>query len=220
MTITKLKHSTKVSAEPRTSTGSRFFSSILITGAMLLFILKPGISKGNEAVKKEMQKILKEHPAKEWKVQEADKNEEKTYKLDWITPPDTTAIKSFFLDGGFLNNNEVKDFNAMRKESTKSPSRPAIYRTICDIRETSSNDYNKAIFTTSFLDPFQKTALGKSAFQAIDSEPGLKWSYSLCCKVYIQNIEIIKLEEKNKELDEVIKLLKQLEEVYKKYLNK
>ena len=49
---------------------------------MLLFILKPGISKGNETVKKEMQKILKEHPAKEWKVQEGNKNEEKTYKLD------------------------------------------------------------------------------------------------------------------------------------------
>jgi len=76
------KNTTKVSATPRTSTGSRFFSSILITGAMLLFILKPGISKGNETVKKEMQKILKEHPAKEWKVQEGNKNEEKTYKLD------------------------------------------------------------------------------------------------------------------------------------------
>jgi len=59
----------------------------------------------------------------------------------------------------------------MRKESTQSPSRPATYLTICDIRKISSNDYNKAIFTTSFLDPFQKTALGKSAFQAIDTEP-------------------------------------------------
>ena len=49
---------------------------------MLLFVLKPGISKGNEVVQKEMQKILKEHPAKEWKIQEANKNEEKTYKLN------------------------------------------------------------------------------------------------------------------------------------------
>ena len=80
--INTLKHPTKVSAEPRTITGSKFFSSILLTGTMLLFVLKPGISKGNEVVQKEMQKILKEHPAKEWKIQEANKNEEKTYKLN------------------------------------------------------------------------------------------------------------------------------------------
>ncbi len=49
---------------------------------MLLFILKPGISKGNEAVKKEMQKILKEHPAKVWEVQETNKNEEKTITIE------------------------------------------------------------------------------------------------------------------------------------------
>jgi len=49
---------------------------------MLLFILKPGISKANDAVKDEIQKILKDHPAKVWKIQESDKNEEETYNLD------------------------------------------------------------------------------------------------------------------------------------------
>lgn len=222
----KLKHSAKTWA-------SKFIKSIAITGTALLILLKPGVSQANDRVKNEIQEVLKKYPAKEISIQESKQDDSRTYhmdkaqqKMDSIAP-DTTTIKNFFLNGGFLTPAEVTDFNNMRKESVKSPSRQATYLTICDIRETASNDYNKAIFTTTFLDPFQKTALGKLAFQSIDNDKDLKWSYSLFCTIYTQNIKKIKLETEKKELEtknaqlkETLKLLQQLEEIYKKYLNK
>ena len=121
----------------------------------------------------------------------------------------------------------MKDFDTMRHRSIKSPSRPATYLTICDIRETSSKAYEKAIFTTAFLDPFQTTALGKQAFQEINKNKSTKRIFGTYCKMYIQNIKTIKLDkedkkldEKNKKLDETLKLLQQIEDVYKQYLNK
>ncbi|MFA6256212.1 MAG: hypothetical protein WC606_03430 [Candidatus Absconditabacterales bacterium] len=53
---------------------SKFFKSVVLTGTMLLFVLKPGFGKGNEAIKSEIQKTLKQYPTKEWKIQEADQN--------------------------------------------------------------------------------------------------------------------------------------------------
>jgi len=115
----------------------------------------------------------------------------------------------------------------MRKESTKSPSRPAAELTILDVRETATSDFNKAIFITSFIDPFQKTELGKSAFKEINSDATLKVTYSLYCKMHTQNIKTIKIQKENElakkenaDSKEVLKLLQQIEEVYKKYLNK
>lgn len=147
---------------------------------MLLFVLKPGISKGNDELKAELSQILKTVPVKERKIQESKQDDNKIYhmvapqeKMDSVAP-DTTTIKNFFLNGGFLTPAEVTDFNNMRKESVKSPSRPATYLTICDIRETTTNDYEKAIFSTTFLDPFQKTALGKLAFKTVNEDQGLK----------------------------------------------
>ncbi len=120
--------------------------------------------------------------------------------------------------------------------------------TIFDVWETTDSDYERAIFVTSFLDPYKKTTLGKSAFQTIDSNATLKSSYSLCCKIHVQNIKTIELETKkkeleaknkqleaknkqleakNKQLDEEIKkleatvqLLQQIEDIYDAYLNK
>ena len=179
------------------------------------------MSKGNEAVKDEIQQVFKKYSAKELKIQEIKKNDEKTYDLNKLhqldsIPTDTTTIKNFFLNGGFLNLEEINDFNSMRKESVKSPSRPATYLTICDIRETATNDYEKAIFTTTFLDPFKKTELGKIAFQTVDTDSTLQKTYKLCCKIHTQNIETIKIDEQNKQLDEQNKQLdeqnKQLDE--------
>jgi len=155
---------------------SKFFKSVALTGGMLLFILKPGISKGNEDLKAELQKVLKENSVTEWKIQESKQDDSRTYHMDKVqqkmdsVAPDTTTIKNFFLNGGFLTPAEVTDFNSMRKESVKSPSRPATYLTICDIRKTVTSDYEKAIFTTTFLDPFQKTALGKLAFKTVEED--------------------------------------------------
>ncbi|MFA7298026.1 MAG: hypothetical protein WC010_00045 [Candidatus Absconditabacterales bacterium] len=52
---------------------SNFFKSITLTGAMLLFLLKPGISKNNEGVKAELQKVLEAYPTITYKVQESNK---------------------------------------------------------------------------------------------------------------------------------------------------
>jgi hypothetical protein len=108
----------------------------------------------------------------------------------------------------------------MRAESTNSPSRPATYLTIWDIREIATNDYEKAIFTTTFLDPFQKTTLGKSAFQIVGTEKSLKWAYSSLCKIYTQNIRKIKIEKEIQKNKEIIKSLETIENIYQQYLNK
>lgn len=70
---------------------SKFFKSVALTGGMLLFILKPGISKGNEDLKAELQKVLKEHSVTEWKIQESKQDDNRTAKFeaiqDTITDP-------------------------------------------------------------------------------------------------------------------------------------
>ena len=175
-------------------------------------------------------------------------NLKSTLNLVWWTPPDTTTIKNFFIKGNFFNPQEMKDFKCMRAESIRSSSRPAVELTMFDIRKLASDDYEKSVFITAFLDPLQKTTLGKAAFQEINKDQSIKWLFGVCCKIHIQNIETIKinksleqskksleqskksLEQSKKELEqskkelqeatEVLQLLQQIEEVYKKYLNK
>lgn len=72
---------------------STFFKSVALTGGMLLFVLKPNISKGNEDLKAELQKVLKEHSVTEWKIQESDKSNEKTAKFEAVR--DTTNALTF-----------------------------------------------------------------------------------------------------------------------------
>ena len=234
--VDKLKHPAKKSWI------SKFITSAWLTGTMLLFLLKPAVGKSNEQLESELLDALNPTPVA-WNMPEVQATDNSNIDdqafnqaqngLTWA-PPDITTIKNFFLNGGFLNPTEIQDFNTMRAESINSPSRPATYLTICDIRKTATNDYRKAIFITTLLDPFQKTGLGKSAFQAIDNDAGLKWTYKLCCKTHLGNIETIKLQKQNElakknnelakknleEAKEVLKLLQQIEEVYIKYLNK
>jgi hypothetical protein len=70
---------------------------------MLLFVLKPGISKANEELKAELMKTLKEHSVTEWKIQESNTiNDGKTATFNAVkdtVDPDTTTIKNFFLNG-------------------------------------------------------------------------------------------------------------------------
>lgn len=61
---------------------SRFFKSIALTGTALIFLLKPGISKGNEELKAEIQQVLKQYPVKEWRIQETNKDDSKTYTFE------------------------------------------------------------------------------------------------------------------------------------------
>ena len=42
------------------------------------------MSKGNEAVKDELQKVLKEHSVTEWKIQESTKDDGKTAKFEAV----------------------------------------------------------------------------------------------------------------------------------------
>ena len=77
---------------------------------MLLFILKPGISKGNEAVQKEMQKIAKEHPAKVWEVQETD-NKGNTINLI----PGNDSIDPYDQIQSYVESQDMDYFNQLKK---------------------------------------------------------------------------------------------------------
>jgi len=235
--INTIKHAAQEGA-------SKCIKAILVVGTTLFITLNVWANPTSAATKKEIKDIFKQNPDKEIVVKVEDQQSDKTAKFENTKntiAPDTTAIKNFFLNSGWLNPAETINFNNMRKESVKSPSRPAVELTIFDVRETATSDFNKAIFIISFLDPFQKTELGKSSFKEIDSNAILKSTYSLYCKMHTQNIktiklkierkilneknkqleeEIKKLEEEIKKLEETLKLLEQIENIYNIYLNK
>jgi hypothetical protein len=156
------KNSTKVSAEPRTSMGSRFFSSILLTGTMLLFILKPGISKGNEAVKKEMQKILKEHPAKVWEIQEA-KQSENTINLipnnDSIDPYD--QIQSYVESQDMDYFNQLKNHIETKDQNEQIKCKAVVY----------------AVLQDSVLTQDQKKVMSLALFEKLAKMPGSDYRF-------------------------------------------
>jgi hypothetical protein len=98
--VNKLKKTTNQAGKT-----SKFFSSVAFVGSLLLFVLKPGISKANTELKAELIQTLKNVPVKEWKIVEAEQANDNTYylnkteqQLDSIAP-DTTTIKNFFLNG-------------------------------------------------------------------------------------------------------------------------
>lgn len=131
---------------------------------MLLFILKPGISKGNEAVKKEMQKILKEHPAKEWKVQETNKNEEKTFNLisnkDSIDPYD--QIQSYVEAQDMDYFNQLRNYLKTKDESEQIKCKAVVY----------------AVLQDSELTEEQKKILALSQFEILAKMPGSDYRFS------------------------------------------
>jgi hypothetical protein len=68
----------------------------------------------------------------------------------------------------------MKDFKCMRAENIISPIRPVVELTMLDIRKLATDDYEKSVFITAFLDPSQKTTLGKAAFQEINKDQSMK----------------------------------------------
>ena len=74
---------------------SKFFKSVALTGGMLLFVLKPGISKADDGVQAERQQILKKAPVKERKIIDDSKDTgKKTVNFETL-PTDTTNALTF-----------------------------------------------------------------------------------------------------------------------------
>lgn len=66
---------------------NKCIKSIAIAGTALLILLKPGISKGNDAVKSEINDILSKYPTKNIVIQESPNTNEKTYELEQTKAP-------------------------------------------------------------------------------------------------------------------------------------
>ncbi len=69
----------KVQESGKKNWASKFFKSIVLTGTTLLVLLQPGFSKNNDKVKAAIKETLEQYDAKRYEVQEANKDESKTY---------------------------------------------------------------------------------------------------------------------------------------------
>ena len=144
---------------------SKFFSSIVLTGTVLLFLLKPGFSKGNETIKAEIKKILKEIPVKEWKVQEADKSEiytiEQTQTIkEGNDPYDQIATYVESQDIGYFM--QLKKHQETKDNNEQIKCKAVIYAILQDANLTSE----------------QKQTLALSQFEILVKMPGCDYRFS------------------------------------------
>lgn len=61
---------------------AKCFTSVLLTGATLLFLLQPGFSKNSEKVKLAIKETLEHYDIKDYKTQEYNPNDNETYNFD------------------------------------------------------------------------------------------------------------------------------------------
>jgi len=212
------------------NTRSKFIKSISITAVAILILLKPWIAKWDQGLSKELSELLKKNSDKELIIQENQNDENNfdyTANIVWWTPPDTNQIKNLFLYGDVLETEmDKKDFLKAWNESKKQPNRDPLRVTIQDTYYNIENPIKKAIFILALLDPYQKTNLGKDAFKLINSDPQWEVLRVVTCHLYVTNVENLRIHLENQrihaendKLDAVLKSLKEIENIYKQYID-
>gem|GEM_PF-2688757 len=149
----------------RSTTWSKLFKSVALTGGMLLFVLKPGISKGNEDLKTELQKVLKEHSVTEWKIQESDKiNDAKTAKFENIKD----SIDPYNQIKGYVSPADAEYFIQLRTHmETKDENEQIKCKAVV-----------YAILQDTALTQEQKEILSLSQFEILARMPGSDYRFS------------------------------------------
>jgi len=82
----------------------------VLTGTMLLFVLKPAVSKDNTELKSELMQILKTVPVKERKMIESKQTDGKTAKFETIKDTITDPYDQI---RSFVNAEDMEYFNQL-----------------------------------------------------------------------------------------------------------
>lgn len=204
---------------------SKFFTSVALTGWMLLFVLKPAISKNNTELKAELMQTLKEHSVKEWKIVEADtKNTAKFEQAkDSITTNDVLTFAVNNVDTYYPDMKEHLEtmLNSFRDEEHKEAVTKLLSEMAANIQDPKQK-IGAIILALEFMLPWNTifsdtydADITDESFQYIEK---LDTDYKARFKWYYQRLEEKtaqlkkKLQESQQELEEA---QKEFEEVQK-----
>jgi len=165
MAHTAKKSSNKTWAEPRKSTGSKIFWSIALTSGMLLFILKPAISKDNTELKAELTDILQTVPVKEWKMIENKQVEEEMAKFEMVAD---TIKDPYDQIRTFVNEADMDYFNQLKTHMETKDS----------VEQVRCKAVVYAILQDQELTQEQKEILALSQFEILARIPGSDYRFS------------------------------------------
>jgi hypothetical protein len=181
---------------------------------MLLFVLKPGISKGNEDLKAELQKVLKEHSVTEWKIQESNNSNEKTAKFDTIKD---TIKDPYDQIKSYVDVQDTAYFMQLKKHmETKDSSEQIKCKAVV-----------YAILQDTILTTEQKKILSLGQFEILARMTGSDYRFSKKSSTltttdtkykertqryyaYKNHLQLLDLKEEIKKLDQELKLLQKL----------
>jgi len=139
------------------------------------------------------------------------------------TPPDTSDVKKLFLTPWFLDTNELKEFNTLWNNATKSPIRPYYEEAILDIFSENRDNIEKVILTLAILDPIQQTSLWKRAMEEINKSKIYQYEIKQIISIIKKKQNIAELDKRNAELDkrnaELDEIIKSLDIIIKAFEN-
>lgn len=131
----------------------------------MLLILKPGISKNNDAIKSEIKDILKEQNVKEYTIQESKIDDSKNYKLenvkDTIKDP-YDQIKGFVEAQDTAYFNQLKAFELTKDSATQVKDKAVVY----------------AILQDTALTLGQKKIMSLGVFEKLARMPGTEFRFT------------------------------------------
>ncbi|MEI6672875.1 MAG: hypothetical protein WCL02_06165 [bacterium] len=137
----------KLSTTNEKNSTKKFFSSIVLTGTTLLFLLQPGFSRDNEKVKLAIKETLEHYDTKKYTIQETNNTDNTTIHFEQAQSN---------LEGGndvfnFALNNVDKYYPDMKKHLTDMINQ---FGTDKERKDTVINIFNQTIMTIQ--DPKQR----------------------------------------------------------------
>ena len=121
------------------------------------------------------------------------------------TTQDTSEVKKLFLTPWFLDANELKEFDTLWNNATKSPIRPYYEEAILDIFSDNVENIEKVVLILAILDPIQQTTLGKRAIEKINKSEYYQIRIKQTISIMKKKQNIAELDKRNAELDKEIK---------------
>lgn len=138
---------------------------------MLLFVLKPGVSKSNTELKAELMETLKKHSVKEWKIVEDNQSTEKAAKFEMIGGNDT--IDPYDQIREYVSQTDTAYFNQLRthmetKDSTEQIKCKAVVYTI--LQDTALNQEQRQTLALAYFERLAKMPGSNYRFRLAGNE--------------------------------------------------
>ena len=205
---------------------SKFFKSVVLTGTMLLFLLKPWFSKNNENIKAEIQEVLKKYPEKSYVVQETGKAEKAASfnKIGGNLEDPYDQIKWYVEAQDTVYFNQLRKYMETKDSTEQIKCKAVVYAILQD---TLLNKEQRQVLALAYFERLAKMPWSNYRFRLAGNEKykedkiyadrrnRYSW-YKSYLDVVALDEEIAKLDEKDKQLDEEIAKLdekdKQLDE--------